>query len=164
MNYLWILETHWKRIKRNIRHYPYPAHRREIAVGRPSCSAAWAIGATSKAALRGCAFAQGRRIRPKPFPLKRTGPAHRVADERGSVLRPSPTSRSNRAEAGEARPSGRRCFPGRHGPPLVVPGTPADSARRGAPVHVLHAHGGAREEEELRVWRTGVLVRMIWTL
>src|SRR3954463_5537380 len=28
----------------------------------------------SKAALRRYAFAQGRRIRPKPFPLKRTGP------------------------------------------------------------------------------------------
>ena len=27
-----------------------------------------------KVALRGCAFAQGRRIRPKPFPLKRSGP------------------------------------------------------------------------------------------
>ena len=41
---------------------------------RPSGSAARAEVVMSKADSRGCAFVQGRRIRPKPFPVKRSGP------------------------------------------------------------------------------------------
>ena len=92
MNYLWILETHWKRIKRNIRHYPYPAHLREIVVGRPSGSATRTTGDVEGV------------FRPARLHLP-AWPSGWATDERGPPAGSSSTSRARSGRREERLPT-----------------------------------------------------------
>ena len=160
MNCLWILQIYRKRKRKGKGFYPYPAHWAQFSSG-PAQWLGWTgRGGDVEGGFTECANARGKRIRPKPSPLKRVGPARRVADERGPVLRPSPTSRSNRAEAGEARPSGRRRSPQRHQPPPAMPSTPAGSGGRAASAEVRHARRGGRMRAHHRPWRARLAVVM----
>ena len=80
-------------------------------LGRPSSSAACAVGDAGGGSVE-YAFTRERRNFCCPSPLKRAGPARRVANERGPVLRPSPTSRSNIARQGRRGRAGAGVLPG----------------------------------------------------
>ena len=116
--------------------------------------------ATSKAASRKCAFARERRARLTPLPLKRAGSSRWFTDVRAPALRPSPTSRSNRAEAGEARPSGAGVSPRRSQLPPATPSTPAGSGGHAASGEVRHDLEGGLLRAQRRPWRRPATVKM----
>ena len=122
MNYLWILQVYRKKKKKKVFTQTGWTLAATACTGRGlTAGRHWAdpvaqpralrVGDVGGGSVKYASPREGRTFR-CPSPLKRAGPAHRVADEWGPGLWPSPTSRSNRAEAGEARLSGAGTLPG----------------------------------------------------
>ena len=83
MIYLWILQIYRKRKRKGKGFYPYPAHWAQFSSG-PAQWLGWTGGGGDVGGgFTKCANARGKRIRPKPSPLKRAGPSRWVADARG---------------------------------------------------------------------------------